>query len=374
MKNDPLLERAANFAKKRDFENAFKILQDEEDRYYGSFKYYQLSGIISLHSGNYVEAHEYLQLARRIKPKDKITTLGFAIHYLKKMNTVQAVDCYLDVLEKDPKNKIAKYALNIIRKHSSPETLSDWIAMPDNLSKLFPPIPVTIINKKLLINITLGISLLTVLAFGIYYISKEIKNRSTIQSSRQTTEFVLSQYERDNPIETGTGNLYRYILTYDQAINIYERALSLFTSYRDEAAKINLNHILESNASSGLKNRARLLIDNMETPGFHNFRRDDNVSFTQVSDEPFLYKDVHVIWHGMAFNVDITNEKTSFDFVIGYDTRRIYEGIVSVEFDGPVAINMERPLEVLGRIKVSPPSLNFWLEGISVHQSGRLEN
>ncbi|MCL2806052.1 MAG: tetratricopeptide repeat protein [Treponema sp.] len=372
--SDPLLNKAALLAKKRDFELAFKILQNEEDRYNGSFKYYQLFGIISLHSGNFVEANEYFQLAWRQKPKDKLTMLGLAVRHLKHLNTAQAVDYYLDVLEMDPKNKIAKLALDVIRKHSSAETLSDWISSPQRLAKLFPPIPYTILTKKTFFNAALIAAIVIVLTFASLIMVKVLPSPFKSRTERPTSDYILSTQERRDSITAEMGGYYRYILTREQAINLYDRSIALFTAYRDEAAKINLNRILESNASDNLKSRARLLMNNMEVPGFDTFKRADNPSFSDIKNEPFVYRDVHVIWRGMATNVELTDEFTRFDLLIGYDTRRTLEGIILVEFDRPVAINTERPLEVLGRVNLSSSHSDIILQGVSIHQSGRLEN
>jgi hypothetical protein len=116
------------------------------------------------------------------------------------------------------------------------------------------------------------------------------------------------------------------------------------------------------------------MMDNMEVPGFDNFRRSDNPSFADVRSEPVIYRNVHVIWRGMATNVRVTDEYTYFDFLVGYDTRRVLEGIVPVVFERPVAINPERPLEVLGKITLLPSYTDIRLEGVAIHQSGRLEN
>ena len=369
MKSDSLLIKAALLAKKRNYEGAFRILKNEEDRYNGSFKYYYLYGIISLHSGSYVEAHEFLQFAKRIKYNDVPTLLGLAVLYLKRMNTVQAVDYYLDVLEKDPKNKIAKNALAVIRKYTAAEELSDWMT-PERLSKFFPPIPAPAVNKKVIL--TGGCCLLAaIVIFSILITARAIPNPFKKNAGRPAAEFVLSREERSDPVQIGGS--YRYIMTSNQVIQQYERALSLFASYRDEAAKINLNRILESNASEGLKNRSRILMNNMLIPGFDNFNRLDNPSYSDVKNEPVLYRDVHVIWRGMATNIEVTEEHTSFDFLVGYDTRRTLEGIIPVIFNEPVAINPDRPLEVLGRITLAASYTEIRLDGVALHQSGRLE-
>jgi hypothetical protein len=172
-----------------------------------------------------------------------------------------------------------------------------------------------------------------------------------------------------------TGGLYQYILTQNQVIENYEKALSLFTAYRDEAAKPELNRLIESNAPEAIKNKCRLLISYMEVPGFDTFNRRDNPGYADVIKEPVLYRDVHVIWRGMAANVETLPDRTSFKFLVGYDTRRVMEGSVQVEFNQALAINSEKPLEVLGRIVPvsTEKGLDISLEGVAIHQTGILE-
>jgi len=369
MKMDPLLNKAALLARKRDYEGALRILKAEEDRYYGSFKYYYLYALICLHSGSFVDALTNFRHARQIKMKDPSVMLGLAVLHLKRMDTVQAVDYYLDVKEIDPNNKTAKKALAVIRKYSAADALSDWLT-PKRLAKLYPRIPAAavksriIINSLLIIIAALGLSVFLLIQFRV------IPSPFKIRSPRPSAEFVLSGLERGAPVEVGGS--YRYILTRDQALDLYDKALAFFTSYRDEAAKINLNRILESNASESLKNRSLLLLTYMEVPGFDNFNRNDNASYEDVRSEPVIYRDVYVIWRGMATNVEVTEEFTRFDFLVGYDTRRILQGIVTVMFDIPVALNTERPLDVLGKIVLQEGDA-FRLEGEAIYQSGRLE-
>ena len=374
MKMDALLSKAARLARKRDYESAILTLKAEENRYYGSFKFFYLYAVICLHAGNFGDALENFNHARKIKIRDLSTMLGHAVLYLRHMKTIQAVNYYLEVQELDPGNKIAKKGLAIIRKNSDPDSLSDWLSVkPERLASLYPPIPAPSINSTMVIKA--GIILLAVLIAGsaILFKLRIFQNPFKNQSARPVAEYVLSGQERRAPVENS--GLYSYILTRDQVIDLYDKALAFFTEYRDEKAKINLNRIMESNASDGLKNRARLLLDNMEVPGFDNFNRSDNVSFDEVRNEPLIYRDVYVIWRGMATNVEVTDDQTRFDFLVGYDTRRTLEGIVQVFFDRPVALNTERPLEILGKITLTGNfNRNFHLEGVAVHQSGRLEN
>jgi len=369
MKLDPLLSKAAALAKKRDYEGAIKLLQDEEDRYNGSFKYYYLYGVICLHSGSFVDALENFRLAERINLRDPSVKLGIAVYHLKHLNTVKAVDYYLDVQEADPNNKIAKNALSIIRKNSGADALSDWVT-PERLAKLYPPIPAPALSSRTIFSVAVFLAAVFIIVLGILVKVKAVPSPFR-RNERPTADFILSSQERSAPIEAG--GLYMYILTRDQAVNLYDTALSLFTSYRDEAAKKNINKILESNASEALKNKARLLLSYTDVPGFDTFKKQDNPSFSEVKNEPALYRDVYVIWKGMATNVEVTDEGTRFDFLVGYDTRTTLEGIIPVVFNKPVAINSERPLEVLGKLAFLSSYSDIRLEGVSIHQSGKLE-
>jgi len=369
MKFDSFLNKVTIQAKKRDYEGALKALKDEEEKYYGSFKYYYLYGLISLYSGNYAEAHENFNLARKIKLNDPDLMLCFAVLYLKRMDTVQAVHYYLEVQELDHKNKIAKKALEIIRKYSAGETLSDW--MTENLSKLFPPIPAPSVTPKTILNIALITALVIIVVFGILITVNVLPNPFK-GKQRPTADFILSNQERRESVQVE--GYYRYILTREQAVNLYDKALSLFTAYRDEEAKKSINRILESNASEGIKSRARLLMENMEVPGFDNFKKGDNPTLADVKSESAIYRNVYVIWKGMATNVAVTDKGTTFDLLVGYDTRKILEGIVPVVFTSPVAVNTERPLEVLGKITLDSLNSDIILEGVAIHQSAKLEN
>jgi tetratricopeptide (TPR) repeat protein len=300
-----------------------------------------------------------------------LALLGLAVLYLRRDETDRAVDFYLDALELDPKNRTAKKAMKVIRKQAGTDSFSAWLEA-GKLPSLYPPIPFPGFSSKQIGAAVAVLALACIVAFGVLVRFRHIPSPFTPKGTREgVAEFSLTQEERAAPVETG--GTYRHILTRDQALSEFEKANALFQAHRDEAARVHLNRILESNAADGIKNRARTVISYMEVPGFDTFRRGDNFSFADVRREPMLYNGVHVIWHGMATNIQTTASGTSFDFLVGYDTRRTLEGIVTVVFDHAVSLNPERPLEILGRIE--PLASNaIQLRGLAIHQSGRLEN
>jgi tetratricopeptide (TPR) repeat protein len=377
MRLDPILTKAIRLARRRNFEGAIKTLEVEgANRYHGIFRYYYILAVSCLHIKDFNGALEYFRLARKVKAKEPQALLGLGVLYLRRGETVEALDYYLEVQDLDPKNRIASRALKIIRKYGGQERLSDWLESGE-LHKLYPPLPKLPLGPRhFFLSLTVLFGILLILGFFlIQFRVIELPSFLPVRESRAgMTVTALEREDRERPVETGGS--YRYILTRSQVLEIYDRALSLFTEKRDEAARYNLNRLLESNASEGIKNKCRLISSYLETPGFDTFKRRDNFSYSEVIRDPFLYRDCHVIWQGMATNVENLPGQTVFDFLVGYETRRTMEGIVRVVFEQAAAINPEKPLEVLGRIvPVSgegSANFNIELRVVAIHQSGLL--
>jgi hypothetical protein len=205
-----------------------------------------------------------------------------------------------------------------------------------------------------------GIALATVIGVFIGFRQLPVFQRRGMENS------LLEKAERENAVESG--GMYRYIFTNEEVIALYNKARRLFNERRDEAAKKELNTILESNASTAVKNKARLLIGYTETPRFDTLK--DKFSYTEVASEPQLYRDCHVLWKGSIANVKNAPARISFDFLVGYDTHTVMEGAVPVEIEFPAEINSSETLEILGRV-VPISSGKFKLIAVSIHQMPR---
>ena len=370
MKLDPILTKAVRLAGKKNYDGAIQTLETEVNRYHGSFTYYYLLGVSYLYSNIFGVAMTYLRLAAEQKMRDPNTMLGLAASYLNHGDTDRAINLYLEVQNLDPSNKTAKRALKTIRKHPGPENISAWIDS-GALHTLFPPFPKADISRKAItVRILAGMAALCVV-FGIAVKTGFLSIPSGGGQRAVPVEISLANEEREAPVQTGGS--YRYVLTRNQVLDDFNEAQKLFVTYRDDAAKVKLNRILESNASESVKNKARILITYTETPGFNTLK--DRFNYSEVTADPFIYRDCHVIWRGMASNLDVRQNSTSFDFLVGYDTYRTVEGIVQVDYDFAIAVNPERPVEILAR--VIPLSAEreprIRLRGIALNQAGLLE-
>jgi hypothetical protein len=369
MKLDPTLVKAVRLARRGGYDAAIRTLESEVNRYHNSFKYYYILGSSCLRVGDFKGALTYFKLAREVKIRDPNALLGMAVLHLRRGETDRAVDYYLEVQDLDSRNRIARRALAVIRRYAGQNRIADWLESGE-LRRLYPPLPPAPPDpRRLLLG---GLAVLGLAGAALILLLRlHIVSLPGGRGPRQPAEgSVLEREDRERPVETG--GAYRYILTRNQVLEYYDRGLSLFTEYRDEAARLCFNRLIESNASEGIKNKARLLVSCMEVPGFDTFKRQDNYSYHEVLKDPVLYQGCHVIWRGMATNVQTSPSGTSFDFLIGYDTRQSLEGITAVEFDRALLINPEKPLEVLARILPlgGGRGQDFRLEGVAVYQSG----
>ncbi|GAB1482812.1 hypothetical protein MASR2M78_16280 [Treponema sp.] len=367
MKDDPILTKASDFASRRRFDDAIRLLEPEVVRYHDSFRYYYILGLSCLWAGDSGGALTYFRRAREIKMRESGVLLGLAALHLRRGETDKALDLYLDILDKDPKNKKASRALEVVRKNGDSEALSSYLET-GKLRHLYPPLPrrstkplAILLGSAVLLAVA---SLSALLVKGIIPSPFAAKyTRTFLESSSLSTD------ERSAPVHIGGS--YRYVLSAQEVIASYETAQRLFQAFRDEAAKVELNRILESNASASVKVRARTLIAYAVVPGFDTLK--DRFSYATVIKEPLLYRDCHIIWRGMAANLKLGEKSTSFDLLVGYDTQSSLEGIVPVRFDFALSVDQERPLEVLARVLPSSSSSNpLVLQGLALHQAATL--
>jgi tetratricopeptide (TPR) repeat protein len=367
VKLDPVLTRAVRVLWRGKYGDVITMLEPEVVRYYDSYNYYYILGSACLRSGDLGGAFTYYKRAREIKMLEPPVLLGMAVYYLHRGDTEKAVDLYLEVLDLDPRNRLAKRGLQVLRKHSGTEGIQGWIDS-GKARQLFPPLPKQgKAAARMLVPVAASLLALA-LAGGILAKLGVLPPGKAASERAGLPGIALEREDQETPVQLG--GAYRYILTRDQVLDLYRTGLRLFNQYRDEAAKLSLNRLIESNASDPIKNKARLLISYMEVPGFDTLK--DRFSYAEVRQDPILYRDCHVIWQGMAANLVAGETTTAFDFLIGYDTRTKLEGIVQVSFAFSTPLNLERPLEVLGR--VIPVSTmvgeeGIRLEGIALHQA-----
>jgi tetratricopeptide (TPR) repeat protein len=364
MKLDPILTKAIRLARRGNYDGAIRTLEPEVNRYHDSFRYYYILGASCLRVGDFQGALTYFKLAREVRIRDPNALLGMAVLYLRRGETGQAVDYYLEVQDLDPGNPVARKALAIIRRYAGQNRIADWLESGE-LRKLYPPLPRIPPDPGRILAPGLAVLGLAALIFFLLARFRVIYLPGSRGPRPLASGTALEREDLERPVEAGGGG---YQLSRAEVLDYYDRGLSLFTEYRDEAARLCFNRILESNASEGIKNKARLALSYLEIPGFDTFRRQDNYSYEEAAGEPLLYQGCHVIWQGKAVNIRNFPDRTSFEFLVDFDNRSMW-GPVMVDLDWAEAVSTERTMEILGRIVLSPEDRGgIRLEGIALHQ------
>jgi hypothetical protein len=347
------------------------MLESEVNRYHGSFVYYYILGICYLRTGIHGVALTYLKLAREQQQRNPDVLLALAVLYLNHGDTDKAVDLYLEVQMLDARNAVAKKALRVIKKNPAPQEVAAWIAS-GKLPTLFPPLPRAQVSA---VRAALSAVLCALAVSGALIFAGVKQGLITLPSpSDQRTiplSFELTREDWEAPVQT-TGS-FRYVLTRAQVQEQYDEVRRLFLAHRDNAARVRVNHLLESNAPDVVKNAARVLSGYFEPSGFDTLKADDRFGYYEVLQNPFLYRDVYVIWRGMASNLVVEENSTRFDFLVGYDTRSVLEGIVQVDYDFAVPINDRAPLEILGTVVPIAGERGIRIQGTALHQAGAAE-
>ncbi len=374
MKLDPLLTKAARYTRRGQYGKAIRLLEPEVLRYHDSHRFYYILAISCLYSGDFGGAHTYLRRCRELKMQDSYTLLGLASLHIRRGETDRAVELYLEVQDLELANshrcqkalRLANRGLQIIRKYGDKDALSAWLET-GALKKIFPPPPPVPRSVRSHLLVLWGAIVIVAGTAGLGTVTGIVPNPfpASHKQVRQGIESLIL-HENDLRSVVQTSGSFRYVLTRDQVLKSYYRAKALFAEFRDDAAKIEINRILESNASDAIKAKASLLLSYTTVPDFHTLK--DLYSYPDVQKDPYLYRNVTVRWKGMAANVQQGNKASSFDLLVGYDMKTILQGIVPVVFPFAVAINQEIPIEVLGTIIVKEGG-KIALQGIAIHQS-----
>lgn len=353
--SEQVIKKADVFFKKKQFTSVVELLEPLVIDYIDSFYVFYMLGVSCLYNGDLGGAQDYLNRASKIKDDDHSLWLAQAALYLRKGDTEHAIESYLDVLEFDPKNKVAKQAMQFIRTRGDVANISQYVA--NGKIKSFYPDPgvyIPVLPIAAIVAVALVISLCIIIpSLPKRYSSERIDLNS----------YALSSREEKNAVKPGRATD-RYVLTDEEATQFYHAALECFGKNRDNAVQVEYNRIMNSNASDKLKKNITDLLNYIEEPTFENLI--DRYTYSQVAEDIYLYQNCWVVWSGRIANVYTDDYVYQCDFLVGYDTMKKIDGIVSLSIPQPVRIDEDRPLEVLAQIDIRDGIV--YLNGKTVYQ------
>lgn len=365
MARDAITE-AKNFMRYRRFDKAINLLESRIKTYVDDFDYYLTLGTACLYAGDIGAASEYYNRARKTTlPKLSSTQLllGQAAIFLRRGKTDFAINYYIEVLDGSPENKTARDALEFIRiNHGDFSIICRWIDT-GKIEQFYPPLGANPYKIMGCIAPVVACVLGCFIALGVVSYKKQPRS-----SRADLSALVLTVDEQKNALEGDlSSGAFLYILTTPEVFEAYEKAQKYFQQYRDNLAQVEINRILNSNASVAVKRKARLLMDYFSEPTFDTIR--DSPSFKSVEKESALYLDCWVVWSGRISNVTKTDTSYSFNLLVGYESldTPVIEGIVPVRFSVSPVISPDKPVRVLG--KISSDGGKLYLAGRHIYQS-----
>ncbi len=347
--------------RRRRFATAIKRLEAKKEIYEENFEYYVTLGIACLYVGDIGASSSYFQLARRIKLTDTRLLLGQAAIFLRRGDTARALQYYLEIKENDPLNKTADEAMEFIRVHGNYDTICRWVDT-GKIEQFYPPLGSN--PDKLAMLGVAGAAFVLGSVFTFIFFPRDQQYtgpRADLSKLELSSEEKSDAKEKDLSTQS-----YAIVLSNKEINKKYNDALKYFQAHRDNAAQIEVNMILNSDASLAVKKKARLLMGYFEIPDFDTIS--DVPSLTDVAANPAMYLDCWVNWGGKISNA-ITYEDGSYacDLLVGDDALAKYEGSVKVHFDAVPAVDGGRAVKILGKIVLEDGAVS--LRGRAVYQS-----
>jgi len=176
------------------------------------------------------------------------------------------------------------------------------------------------------------------------------------------TEVFLSAEGSASPVGSDGG--FQIVMTEKEALATFDKAKKLFTEYRDEAALVEINRLLSSNATRQVKAKAQTLAQYVREPSFLSMP--DRFEYADVMASPALYEGVGVVWKGLPANSRSSADSTAFDLLVGYHDKKRLEGIVPVRSAFLIELTPDQAIEVLARIHSDGKGI--YLECLAIHE------
>ena len=352
---------AWKYMRRRKFSTAIKLLEAKAEIYEDSFEYYLCLGTACLYVGDVGSAVTNYALARKIKITDTRLILGQAAIYLRRGDTDRALQYYMEVKDNEPNNQIANDALEFIRARGDYDTICRWVDT-GRIEQFYPPLGV---NPDRVASVVVPVAALILLT--LFIVGLPLKNRKQEAFRKDLSELALTKDETARPQETdlSTQNV-KYILSSRQIKESYEKAQTYFQENRDNAAQIEVNRILNSNAAVSIKQKALVLMSYFETPTFDTLS--DSPSFAQVDEDPVLYLNCWVVWGGKISDASMYDDGSyRCRLLVDYDTGEKLTGIANVRFEDNPDIETDKPVKILARIQQEDDKV--YLKGRIVYQS-----
>ena len=352
------LKKAYKQLKSAQYNRVISLLEPKVPLFIENYHFYYFLGISCYYSGDTGGAETYLKRAIQVNRKAEDPRLFLAAVYLKKKDTTEAVRIWLGLLDMNPACKKAKRGLNKIRKISDQDLLNTFL----DKGKFAFILPRT---KKLLPVWVPAALVLLILLITLYLFSPRwIPLINNLQKpTRENLPYLYKDLPEDQ-IQSSAAMQHEFVLNEDEIKKTLKLAQKLFDEFKDNEARVEINHLKYSNAGEQVIQKAKMLESYLKEPDITSIK--SHFSYEDIIHSPYLYENCSILWKGRLSNLSYTDDSIEFDFLIGYEDSKVLKGIVPVSLNFPVPLDPSYPLELLGTIEVLPDS-SIRLHAVAVH-------
>nr|WP_267506870.1 hypothetical protein [Borreliella bavariensis] len=362
MKPNKIINKAIYHYNSKKYSQAIKLLEKEIFFYKNYYLYHYVLGMSYLRIGNLGNAQTYLKKAYTLNPGESNIKQAIAILLVSQGKEEKAIQIWLKMIEENQEVDRSELSLEIIRKN--PVEGSVFLKNNNLYEKLFPTIK-AIPDKnltKLIITIAIGgiVFISILLIYFIFYeqkITTSINRKAEIKKKLNNIAAYIDDIKINNKekIKNEEGQ-FILILTSDEIKNSFEKIKIYLKTGKDNFARVEINKILNSNASESIKLKAKNLASFISRPDFIGFN--EYLNLQDIKKDPSIYANVYVKWEGVVNNVEKKDNIIQFDFYVGYN-KNVLSGIITTKTTFDIDIGFKDNVEILGQIEYKKNKLTL---------------
>lgn len=356
------LSRAEGLYRQGKYSDVIHLLEPQVFLFRDEPRFYHILGMACLQAQDYGGAETYLSRSVDLLPEATDSRLALAALRARKGEVQRAMRDWLAVTESDPKNRIARNGLDLVRKSETESAVQR--TLHGKAFGQFLPTPNFRAGRGLLIlaavaAVVLGSWLL------VYVVDQGVFSGGAGDPRPGDELLILDDGSLDDLVAySGT---FRYTYTEEEIEKLIGELRDFFHEGRDNLARRHANRLLLSNASAEVRRRVSLLTDYFRVPNLVTL--EDNFEYSRVAAEPWLYRGCYVKWRGRVANLEVSDDVIAFDFLVGFEDGQVLQGIVPTRFFFGVAVDPGTNIELLGEV-TNIEAGSFALRGTAIRLLG----
>ena len=335
------------------YKEALRVLEPEIIQHQHDEQYFLLLGLCCIRCHNINDAIVYLKRGLRIDEGNIDILQALAVVFYMQKHNQNSINHLLDILDTHPKHKKANAFLEFIKLHAVSKISSK------NVHQVYPFLP-AVTHKAKIVIVAIASSIIVLVSASIFTLIMLWDPGASISSTRVGTEEIIRAKKIEQYISLGTNSI--YTLNNTQIAELLNDIEQEFLLHRDNMVCIHTNRILNSNAHAELKQRMLFLRSYLSAPTFTSLT--ESFSYTDVITNPYLYNSCYIRWTGAVANIATADSLTQFDFLVGYNSDNILEGVAkstsSIEYD----FHQNTDYEIIAQIGGSSTELMLYVIAI----------